>query len=59
LVGLLGYYWAVSVNKIDMPAPKPLVESDFNIIANMSVFNYFKNIFREDTGMVSGDRVNN
>lgn len=45
------------VNKIDMSTPELLAESDAQMIAEMSVSNYFKYIFLTVAGKGSGDRV--
>lgn len=47
------------VNGIDMSAPVLLAETDANMIAEMSVSNYFKYIFQTVAGKGSGDRVKN
>ena len=47
------------VNGIDMSTPVLLAETDANMIAEMSVSNYFKYIFQTVAGKGSGDRVKN
>lgn len=47
------------VNEIDMSTPELLAESDANMIAELSLSNYFKYIFQTVAGKGSGDRVNN
>ena len=45
------------VNEIDMSTPELLAESDAQMIAEMSLSNYFKYIFLTVAGKGSGDRV--
>jgi len=45
------------VNGIDMSTPKKLAETDANMIANLSVADYFRYIIMTVTGKGSGDRV--
>ena len=45
------------VNEIDMSTPEKLAESDAQMIANMSIANYFKYIAMTVLGRGSGDRI--
>ena len=45
------------VNEIDMSTPEKLAESDAQMIANMSIKNYFKYIIMTVLGKGSGDRI--
>ena len=45
------------INEIDMSTPDLLAETDARMIAEMSVYNYFKYIFQTVAGKGSGDRV--
>ena len=45
------------INEIDMSTPEKLAESDAQMIANMSVTNYFKYIIMTVLGKGSGDRI--
>lgn len=45
------------VNEIDMSTPELLAESDAKMVAEMSVYSYFKYIIQTVTGKGSGDRV--
>ena len=45
------------VNEIDMSTPEKLAESDAQMIANMSITNYFKYIIMTVLGKGSGDRI--
>lgn len=47
------------VSEIDMSTPVLLAETDAKMIAELSVFKYFKIIFQTVTGKGSGDRVKN
>lgn len=47
------------VSEIDMSNPELLAETDAKMIAEMSLFNYFKYIFLTIAGHGSGDRVQN
>lgn len=45
------------INEIDMSTPKLLAEKDAEMIANLSIANYFKYIFLTVSGKGQGDRV--
>ena len=45
------------INEIDMSTPKLLAEKDAEMIANLSISNYFKYIFLTVSGKGQGDRV--
>jgi len=47
------------INDIDMSDPKKLSSSDYNMIKNYSLFDYFKYIFFTSIGKGYGDRVKN
>lgn len=45
------------INKIDMSMPKLLAQTDFDMIVNLNLINYFKYIFLTVLGNGFGDRV--
>ena len=45
------------INEIDMSTPQRLAQSDAEMIASMSIKNYFKYIFQTALGKGAGDRV--
>jgi len=47
------------INEIDMSEPKRLAETDFEMINNLSIANYFKYIVYTVAGKGAGDRVSN